>query len=154
MLPVFCARIFIMLKRKYLLGLVILYLMFIFGNSLQTGEVSGSLSRQIAEAVAQLLRSLSIVISDFDLLHLVIRKLAHFTEFLVLGFLVQWVNSHQPLMADKKYVFLLFLLAGFTDEFLQLFVDGRAGMLTDSLIDSSGYVLSWIIVMLMKKTHR
>ena len=154
MLPVFCARILNMLKRKYLWGLVILYLMFIFGNSLQTGEVSGSLSRQIAEAVVEFLKLFNIVISDFDLLHLVIRKLAHFTEFLLLGFLVQWVNSRQPLMTDKKYVFLLFLLAGFTDEFLQLFVDGRAGMLTDSLIDSSGYVLSWIIVMLMKKTHR
>ena len=143
-----------MLKRKYLWGLVILYLMFIFGNSLQTGEVSGSLSRRIAEAVVQLFKSFKIVVSDFDLLHLMIRKLVHFTEFLVLGFLVQWVNSRQPLMADKKHVFFLFLLAGFTDEFLQLFVDGRAGMLMDSLIDSSGYVLSWGIVMLMKKTHR
>ena len=154
MLPVFCARILNMFKRKYLWGLVILYLMVIFGNSLQTGEVSGSLSREIAEAVVQFLKLFNVVVRDFDMLHLVIRKLAHFTEFLVLGFLVQWVNSRQPLTAEKKLVFFLFLLAGFTDEFLQLFVEGRAGMLMDSLIDSSGYVLSWGIVMLMKKTHR
>lgn len=153
-LPVFYARILDMLRKKYLWGLVILYVMFIFGNSLQTGEVSGSLSRKIAEAAVQLLRLFNLKIGNFDLLHMVIRKLAHFSEFLILGLLVQWVNSRQPLVDNKLYVFLLFLLIGFTDEFLQLFVEGRAGMLTDSLIDSSGYVLSWIITMLVIKTHR
>jgi len=135
MLPVFYARILDMLRKKYLWGLVILYVMFIFGNSLQTGEVSGSLSRKIAEAAVQLLRLFNLKIGNFDLLHMVIRKLAHFSEFLILGLLVQWVNSRQPLVDNKLYVFLLFLLWN------QFHILGTYNGLTDSIrstMDAAG----------------
>ena len=154
MLPVFCARILGMLKKKYLWGLVVLYLMFIFGNSMRSGEVSGSLSMEIAETVAGILKRFNIAVNDFHSLHYFIRKRAHFSEFFILGLLVQRVNSRQPLMKNEKLVFLLFLLTGFADEFIQLFAQERAGKITDSLIDCSGYISGWVIVMLIKKAYR
>lgn len=89
----------------------------------------------------------------------IVRKCAHFTEFAILGVLVfnlviQAVRTRRkldsralsfriaPLAASA---WALATLYAATDEFHQIFVPGRAGMLTDICIDSSGVLVGILI---------
>lgn len=77
----------------------------------------------------------------------VVRKLAHMTEYAILAFLLM-----KPCGTERKkyigtYFVILLICACYacSDEFHQLFVQGRAGRLTDVLIDSSGAALVLVI---------
>lgn len=82
-------------------------------------------------------------------LHHGFRKLGHFTEFAVLGGLLsQTMHSifrsdtkNKRLRPHRRAVMLsaaAALLYAASDEFHQLFVDGRSGSITDVLIDFAG----------------
>ncbi|MBR2100724.1 MAG: VanZ family protein [Eubacterium sp.] len=73
------------------------------------------------------------VLSDF-----VIRKTAHFTEFAGLCFLFNF--SFYYTYGKPKRILSLVLTSAYaaTDEFHQLFVEGRACQFTDWLIDTAG----------------
>lgn len=70
----------------------------------------------------------------------IIRKLAHFTEYLILGFLT--INMLNKNDISKKYLIsiLICLIYATSDEIHQLFVPGRACQLRDILIDSIGSI--------------
>ena len=84
-----------------------------------------------------------------------IRKVAHFTEFLILAILV--CNALFVSGIDKRNIILISLLICFlyacSDEIHQIFIDGRAGRITDVLIDTLGSMLGLLISnrMLKKK---
>ena len=63
----------------------ILWALFIFSNSLQTGESSGEMSGSVTEAINKLLGAIS---PSLALTHKFVRKAAHFCEFGVLSTLV------------------------------------------------------------------
>lgn len=70
---------------------------------------------------------------------LLVRKLAHFTEYFVLYLLVfrvmrQYKESHQALV----YSWLVCVAYAATDEFHQTFIFGRVGQVMDVGIDSLG----------------
>ena len=69
-----------------------------------------------------------------------IRKLAHFTLYAIGGILIaNYINTYN--IKDKnKIIYSICIGATYacTDEFHQLFVEGRSGQLTDVLIDSLG----------------
>ena len=136
-------------KRWMLLGgaLLALNLMLIWGNSLLSGAESGQMSSGIMAFVMELLR---IPASFSDSLHLVIRKLAHLTEFACLAALISWclgrVNVkkvHQIWMAV-----LLAMAVGLVDETIQLYTPDRGPSLTDVWIDTLGAVLGMTAVQL------
>lgn len=77
-----------------------------------------------------------------------VRKLAHATEYAILALL--WFGAFG---SQIKSVEIAFLYAC-TDEFHQLFVPGRAGLLTDVLIDTSGAVVAMIIVWLVCRVNK
>ena len=133
------------MKRKYLWLIVALYVLFICSNSLQSGEVSGGISEQVTRIIVSLLGHVGIMVRNFDLAHLIVRKLAHFSEFALLGILVCFANRKQPLFSNDLYALALFLLVPLLDEGIQLFVPGRAGVMTDVLIDTSGYLTGWLV---------
>ena len=133
------------MKRKYLWLIVALYVFFIWSNSLQNGEVSGSLSEQVTRLIVSLLENVGITVKDFGLAHHVVRKLAHFSEFMLLGILVSFANRTQPLFSTDRKALVLFMLVPLLDEGIQLFVPGRAGVMTDVLIDTSGYLTGWLV---------
>ncbi len=77
-----------------------------------------------------------------------VRKTAHFTEYMILGLFVLGTLYPKKEEKNKKSIlinsFISFIIAAIyagTDEFHQTFVPGRAGRLTDVLIDSSGALL-------------
>ncbi len=137
--------------------LVIAVMVMIFCFSAQTGEQSGAMSGQITRWV------LSLVVPGFEDLSpekqetirytvgLVIRKLAHFSEYALLGFSLL-LHIHQ--IEKKVMVRLPWLWAwgigtlyAASDEFHQGFVADRGPSVVDVMIDSAG-VIAGVLLML------
>lgn len=83
-----------------------------------------------------------------------IRKLAHFTEYMILGFFLAGALVIGMEVLDKKRLFLSWLLVAaysITDELHQLFVAGRSGRILDVFIDSSGGLLAVFLFAIIQK---
>ena len=66
---------------------------------------------------------------------LVLRKLAHLTEYAILGALLVRAVRHEPLAVLVGSAYAV------TDEVHQAFVSGRHGSISDWLIDTAGVVV-------------
>lgn len=79
-------------------------------------------------------------IENIEVLSFIIRKLAHFTEYLILGFLT--INMLNKNDISKKHLIsiLICFIYATSDEIHQLFVPGRVCQLRDILIDSIGSI--------------
>lgn len=138
--------------------LSLLWMIFIFMMSQQNADTSTETSLRAGTLVAELVvpgyrdwtaaeqRALAVQI-DYP-----VRKLAHASEYTVLGILYSLsVLSVSAVPKRKKLLctaFPLGVLYAMSDEFHQLFVPGRAGRVSDVLIDSSGVLLGIAIVSL------
>ena len=135
----------------------------IFIFSAQSAQDSSKLSGEIVEIV------IKIVVPNYDKLpdiqkqqikenfSLIVRKLAHFTEFATLGFfLMLHILSYKPYI--KSFNLKMFIRAcigwgigsfyAVTDEFHQMFVTDRYSSVYDVFIDSSGVLFGIIILIL------
>ena len=140
------------IKFKRILSwiLVIAWMIFIFYMSNQPANISN----EQRDFVLNLIKHLGIDINNIyiDLAITIIRKGAHFSEYLILSLLYFnllrfYINKNKALVLS---IILCFLYAS-TDEFHQLFVEGRAGRFTDVLIDTSGAFTASILVFLVNK---
>ena len=118
----------------------ILWALFIFSNSLQTGESSGEMSGSVTEAINKLLGAIS---PSLEVTHRFVRKAAHFCEFGVLSTLVSFTLYFFFAKSDRRELWCLLAIpisaiVAACDETIQLFVDGRGGSVVDVLIDTSG----------------
>ena len=127
--------------RPVWLVLAVLWSLFIWSNSLHTAAQSTGQSLGLMELLAPIL---DLIPLSHDVLHVIIRKLGHFTEFGVLGLLwsaaLLGKGNRRPLLAWG-----LCVAVACCDEFIQLFVPGRAGMLMDVGIDSAGAGLAVLV---------
>lgn len=88
------------------------------------------------------------ICNDKDMATVIVRKLAHFTEFFLQGaFLSVCLFEDFP----KLLIYVLFsgLFTAATDEFIQLFYEGRGSLVSDIFIDFSGTVFCVIVFMLL-----
>ena len=77
--------------------------------------------------------------------HFLIRKLAHFTEYFILGVLVIFTFREYGI----KNVFIplvVCILYACSDEIHQLFIKGRTGSFIDAIIDSCGSLTSILLL--------
>ncbi len=136
------AIIFLIVAAGCVLG------MFYFSN--QNGDTSHGLSYDI---VLHILKWLSIdpdeTITAMDLCDFVVRKIAHFTEYTVLG--IGLCGLMRVLV--KRYWGIAAIVLGAVlaslDEFHQLFIPGRSAMVSDVVIDTCGVVVGSIIFTLI-----
>lgn len=77
-----------------------------------------------------------------------IRKIAHITEYLILGFLT-FNLLKQYSVTNIYYAIGLSILYSCTDEFHQLFISGRSGSIRDILIDSIGILIGTYLYKLL-----
>ena len=77
-----------------------------------------------------------------------IRKIAHITEYLILGFLI-FNLLKQYSVTNIYYAIGLSILYSCTDEFHQLFINGRSGSIRDVLIDSIGILIGTYLYRLL-----
>ncbi len=123
-------------RRLWLCGVLLgLNLLFIWGNSLMPGNISGALSNWLRDLLALLFGEPS-VSSGGGLL----RKLAHFTEFACLGLLLSWLI--RMLCRKTALFYILPLLLGAVtacvDELIQCFVPNRGPSAWDAALDTCG----------------
>ena len=124
-------------KKRICILLIGINLAFIWGNSLMTGSDSGALSGGILDWINSFL---GLGEEGAQLLHLLLRKGVHFTEFACLGMLLTWYFSMVETGGAASAAFCLLgsMIAACTDETIQIFVDGRGSSLLDVWVDTFG----------------
>ncbi|MFA6941071.1 MAG: VanZ family protein [Clostridiaceae bacterium] len=134
-----------MVKRIFKWSLVIAFMVTIF---IFSGEKAVE-SEQKSRLVIYILNILGInVESAFgSLADFAVRKAAHFTEYFILYMLL--FNALYNDFNKKTSLFfslLIVFLYASTDEYHQLFVQGRSGKFRDVLIDTSGGALGLLLM--------
>lgn len=135
-------------KIRICTALLVTNILFIWGNSLLPGSVSGAISQWARDLLAALFGSGN---ENPDAGHGLLRKLAHFTEFACLGMLLHWLFC---MLREKLWEHLVFpALAGIAvaavDETIQCFVPLRGPALKDVGIDTLGVTAGIVIISLI-----
>lgn len=115
-------------------------LFFIFANSCVPASESAAESRSVWD----------FLLSFFPFItHHAVRKLAHFAEYALLGAHLAFAPILLPASTKVSYPTALFFGAviALLDEGLQRLVPGRAGTLTDVLIDYLGYLTALLVML-------
>ncbi len=146
-------------KKTYILSVItLLWTGFIFSMSLKVGEESGQLSGGMLNIILDIISPLwenifgPITADGIEIFHYLIRKAAHFTEFLILA-----VFAYLLVLNFEKLKFKWLAALGYCtliaslDETLQLFVEGRAGAVSDVCIDFCGAFTGIMLVALFLK---
>lgn len=129
-----------MKKRKIIsLILVILWMLLIFYLSSRTAINSTEQSNMFVNLIMNLFN-----LKNYYLISFIIRKLAHFTLYFILGILLyNFVISYN---IKKYYVLIIGIIYSISDEIHQLFVIGRSCEIRDIIIDSLGIIISYLLV--------
>ena len=144
-----------MFQNKYNTKLIrlsiitLLWICVIFAFSLQSGDESGKLSGGIVAWIVGLFFP-----DDFahiELVHFLVRKAAHFTEYFILGVLLSLTGREAQWKKGMLLPWILGTMVACCDETIQLFSDGRAGQITDVMLDSSGVLTGCVILVLFLK---
>ena len=123
---------------------------FIFSNSMAVAEVSSVSSGRVLQLLQAVLRRLGHPALAQRLTMHIVRKMAHFCEYTLEGFLLMLcmrVYSRRPLR-HITVPMLAGVLTALTDETIQLFSEGRSSQVTDVWLDSAG-VLAGILAALL-----
>ncbi len=126
-------------KRSICILLIIVNLCFIWGNSLLPAEQSQALSDWVLEMLPELTED-----APGGEENMILRKLAHFAEFAVLGLLLSWL--FRMLRKQFWYPLLLGIGAACVDETIQCFVPGRGPGIVDVAIDACGILTGMLLV--------
>lgn len=137
--------------RAVLLILLLGTLFLIFGFSSQDAEESGGLSSSIAEFILRQVNHEGIGDSQLILerTESIIRKVAHFSIYTLVGFLLMSLMSTYDFKENKRIIASLYIgtLYATSDEIHQLFVPGRSGQIVDVILDSMGVLLGILLVL-------
>lgn len=84
------------------------------------------------------------------------RKFAHASEYFILTILLLIALKNSGVVDKKIFVFAVCIcfLYACSDEFHQLFVDGRTGQFSDTLIDTFGGFISCLMYTFMMKINK
>lgn len=146
---------------------LLLWAAFIWGHSLIGGVASSAESGRVVALMRPLFEAVGV--RDVDLMTFVVRKLAHFSEYAVLGVIAcafwrrvaegRAAGTASGIDARRRALLagaLLTCAVPCLDEAIQLFVPGRCGSVRDVLIDLSGVavgaLISWLV--LKRETRR
>lgn len=139
--------------------LALLCVIFIFSNSLKNSAESTEQSSAVYKFINSVISSLG-----FSVSHSFVRKLAHVTEFALLGIFSALTSiavfgdslHSTKLQSTKKLIpaVLLCISVASVDELLQFGSDGRAPQLSDALLDILGSIIGisavWALIIICK----
>lgn len=146
-----------------LLRIVLLILLFgtfyiIFGFSSQDGEESGGISSRVTEFILEKSNTYKNIEENrqdeiFERTEKIIRKIAHFSIYALVGFLLMGLVSTFKLKEKNRILISLILgvLYATSDEIHQLFSPGRSAQITDVYIDTLGILVGIFIILLFIK---
>ena len=131
--------------------LLILWVVFIFSNSMDNADASTLKSGAVLALLRRILGSEGAALTEF-----IVRKTDHFTEFAIEGvllFLVVKGYTTRPLRF-LGWPLLAGLMTALTDETIQLFSLGRSSQVTDVWIDFAGVVTGTLLAFLVQAIVR
>ena len=148
------------MKKIILVTLTVLWMIIIFMFSNQQSTKSTERSQSlIRNTIVNIYKLFDSNIDDekmneiVDFWEVPVRKLAHLTEFFILGVLVFFTFR----AFDNKNIYLMILLCfiyACSDEIHQLFVVGRDGNVIDILIDSFGSTIAILLFNKLKERKK
>lgn len=135
-----------MRKRYVWTAVVVLYVAFVFSNSMKPASLSSKDSGFVLRLVQQILApagGLGGLVTEH-----IVRKMGHFTEYAVFGILLGACVRAWAMTAERSHSVRLAVgfFVPFCDETIQLFVEGRSGQISDVWLDIAGVfvgVLVW-----------
>ena len=125
-------------------------IVFIFSNSLQIADVSEGASGRVLGILQGILRHLGLPGAADPLTMHIVRKLAHFCEYTLEGFLLMLCMR----VYTRNYIWHISVpllggvLTALADETIQIYSPGRSSQVTDVWLDSAG-VLAGILAALV-----
>ena len=131
---------------------------FIFGMSMKSAPESSAMSRGLLSEILEYIHGILWFEIDFSLLHHFFRKLAHFTEYFILGFLT--VGFVKSIKSRPVYSLIYCLIIGISDEILQFLKGaGRSMQIKDMALDFCGslfavfvfYLISMAVFLIINK---
>ena len=122
-------------------------IVFIFSNSMQIADVSSLASGRVLALMKKVFTRLGMPGVANHLTDHIVRKLAHFCEYMLEGFLLALCLRvyTRRFIRHVSWPILGGLLTALTDETIQLFSDGRSGQISDVWLDFSG-VMTGILI--------
>ena len=135
------------MKRWILYIVLCLIVFFIWDNSLQNGGNSDGFSLIFAEWLSPIADKLGFY-GNIWALNRIIRKLAHLTEFTILGGVLYVVLRRYIEYGTVVKTIVVGIVIASLDEFIQLFSLGRSSQLSDVLIDTVGIIIGISVVKL------
>lgn len=137
--------------------LLILVLAFIWGHSMFSAVDSAEESRRVGQWITPFLEQF---VGPGNVTDHLVRKLAHFCEYgvlgMILGALVLLWKTPSAFFRGS-YAFLLALATAVVDESIQLVADGRGAQVQDILLDAAGSLTGlltvWLLAALLRLTR-
>ena len=130
----------------------------IFNFSNQDSEKSGSASQKVTEAITKDIKSIQKLNKDekakvIDQIENIIRKIAHFSLYALVGFLLMSLLITYNINEKNKIISTVTIGAiyAISDEFHQSFVSGRSGQVSDVFLDTLGVSVGSIFILLIIK---
>lgn len=131
-------------RMRLCVTLLVLNLLFIWGNSMMPASVSSAISGWVKDLLSAIFPG---AVSE-EQGHGLLRKIAHFSEFCALGLLLRWLYG---MLLERRAAVLSAIcgmLAACIDESIQFFSPGRNPSLIDVGIDTSGVLLGIFLLLL------
>ncbi len=144
------------MRKKVFLILAVCWMILIFGFSSRAADLSAGDSERAGRVIAELLvpgfeRWPSEKQEDFvSVIDHPVRKLAHLAEYTVLGILLMGFFTDFRRKPGKwiRHAWIAGTVYAVTDEFHQLFVQGRSGQVSDVILDSGGVFAGILLALL------
>ena len=137
--------------------ITLLWVAVIFSFSLQPATTSSQVSRGVGHWIVDTFvpflseRLETMPMGRLELLHTLLRKAGHFSEYFILGILAMLTVSQTKLRYGKLSALVFCVLVAAVDEIIQLFVSGRSGQVTDVMLDSVGALCGIAVLMGVRK---
>lgn len=133
--------------KKYInIILLVLWMGVIFYFSNSTANVSDTHSGFFVNIINDIFN-----IDNIGLVTTIVRKLAHFTEYVILGILMFNVLKDYNIKRVIIISIILCIFYAISDEVHQLFIDGRSFEIYDICIDSIGSIVGNFIFKTIKR---
>ena len=134
-------------KTNIIIGilLVIAWMIVIFIFSAMAGDDSANLSSGLLHTILKVIPGLA----ESKTAHLIVRKLAHMTEYAILCGLILNLEYQITNKVKLKQIAIAILgsfLYACTDEWHQTFISGRSGNMLDVGIDTLGAIIAMVFL--------
>lgn len=133
---------------------LLLYLCMVYGHSMMPAHIS---SGESGAVLGLLQRGMEFIgLNGAMLTEHIVRKTAHFTEYMGVGILL-WGNFAAGGLRSADRVALAMVVIPFVDETIQLFVAGRSGQISDVWLDmagaAAGLLAAWFVSRWKKRSR-